>query len=132
MAALTRTYDPQEGPILNVTIAPQGSSKGASFPLLLDTGADGSSVSLDVIRALALRPIGRRATIASGGRQASVYTYLVDISILFDDEAWVRSDLEVAEFHFAKPSVRGLLGRDILCLGDFQMNADHTFRFRLR
>lgn len=131
MAVLTRTYDPLEGPILNVTIAPQGSSNGAVFPLLLDTGADGCSISSDIISQLSLTPIGRRNTITSGGNQASLRTFIVDISIQFDDKIWVECDLMVAEFLYPKPSIRGIIGRDILCRGQFTLKADHTFTFEL-
>jgi predicted aspartyl protease len=131
MAVLTRTYDPNEGPIVQVTISAHGSPNGGTFPLLLDTGADGTSISSDVISALSLRPLGRLATITSTGGQGSVRTYLVDLAIPGDDTVWVRSGLVVAEFLYRKPSIRGIIGRDILCLGDFTMRAIHTFTLAL-
>ncbi|HEY6598294.1 MAG TPA: aspartyl protease family protein [Pseudomonadales bacterium] len=131
MAVLTQTYDPNEGPIVQVTIAAHGSSNGATFPFLLDTGADGSSISSDVISALSLLPIGRVATITTASKQGSVRTFLVDVAIKCDDMTWRKSGLLVAEFLYNKPSIRGLIGRDILCLGDFTMRADHTFDLKL-
>jgi len=131
MAVLTQTYDPAEGPILHVKIAPTGENGGQLFPLLLDTGADGSSISREVIDALSLLPIGRRDTFASGGKQKAMRTFLVDMSIMFDDMEFPFNEIEVAEFSYMKPSIRGLIGRDILCRGDFSMNRDHTFALEI-
>jgi hypothetical protein len=130
MAFLSRTYDPNEGPIVQVTISAHGSPNGGTFPLLLDTGADGTSISSDVIFALSLPQLGRLAAITSTGNQA-LRTYLVDVAIQCGDMTWEKSGLIVAEFLYRKPSIRGIVGRDILCLGDFTMRADQTFTLKL-
>lgn len=89
-----------------------------------------TSISADVISALSLLPVGRRATITTTGH-GSVRTFLVDIAIRCDDTIWRRADLLVGEFLYRKPSIRGITGRDILCLGDFTMRADQlTLTFR--
>jgi hypothetical protein len=93
----------------------------------LDTGADGTSISSDVISALSLLPLGRRTMVTSVGNPGSVRTYLIDIAIQCDDTTWVKSGLVVAEFLYRRPSIRGIIGRDVLCLGDFTMRATHTF-----
>jgi predicted aspartyl protease len=129
MAVLTQTYDPNEGPIVQVTISAHGSPNAGTFPLLLDTGADGTSISADVISALSLPPLGRRTTITTTGH-GSVRTFLIDIAIRCDDTTWRRADLIVGEFLYRKPSIRGIIGRDILCLGDFTMRADQTFTLK--
>lgn len=131
MAVLTRTFDPLEGPILTVTVCPQGRDNGVEVPLLMDSGADASSISRDVISALSLPPIGKRQTFASGGNQGETHTFLVDIIVPFDEAPFRFVDVVVSEFRYQKPSIRGLLGRDILCKGNFLMGADHWLKFEL-
>lgn len=98
------------------------------FPMMLDTGADGSSVSLDVISALGLIQVGKGATYTSGGKQALMRTFTIDLTIAAGEQTWSATGLLVIEFHYVKPSIRGLIGRDILGRGDFSMYRDHTFR----
>ena len=131
MVVLTRTYVPAEGPILHVEIAPTGERTGQLFPMLLHTGADGSSISSEVIGALNLLPIGRRDTFASGGKQIAMRTFLVDLIVDVEGEDLLFGEIEVAEFNYMKPSIRGLIGRHILCRGNFSMNRDHTFIFEI-
>lgn len=131
MAVLTRTYDPSEGPVLQLEIVPAGEDCGAMFPLLLDTGADGSSISSDVIEALKLTRLGMRNTFASGGKQTGMPTYLVDLVLPFGDKPLSMKDIVVAEFRYLKPSMRGLIGRDIMCQGNFLMTREHTFTLEL-
>ena len=127
MSVITRTYDPAEGPILHVRIAPAGAPGGQLFPLLLDTGADGSLISEDVIKALDLTPVGKMDTHASGGKQLGMYTFIVDLSFGEPESPITFNDLLVSEFRYIKPSTRGLIGRDILCKSDFTMSREHTF-----
>jgi len=75
--------------------------------------------------------MGKRDTFASGGKQAATLTYMVDMAIPFEGVELLIPDIVVSEFHYIKPSIRGLIGRDIICLGDFCMMRDRNFRFEI-
>ena len=85
MAVLTRTYDPAEGPILNVRISPSGEESWTTFPMLLDSGADGTSIAQGAIAHLSLLPLGRRPVVIASGNRRSVNTFLVDIEMDFGE-----------------------------------------------
>lgn len=96
------------------------------------TGADGTSVAPDVAHDLSLFSRGRRTISTSIGGRRWINTYPIDLGIAFDDgnTHWERQIL-VGEFLFSKPSIRGVIGRDILCKGLFTMRPDQWFTFEL-
>lgn len=132
MAVRSGNYDPNLGPLLNAKIAFPGNN-GIEFPLLLDTGADGTSISWEVINLLGLRHHGYRPTVTSTGQPDRLKTFLVDFSFELDDGTFWRypGNLEVAEFRCTNTRIRGIIGRDVICLGNFTLRSDQSYTIEM-
>lgn len=132
MPCLSAPFNPTIGPLLNVIIAPAGTLKAKGngdgkqeqarfLSLLIDTGADITCLSTQVAAELGLQLLGKRNVHhAAGSDEAN--TYLADIAIPFGDptkgvQTFIAENITILEFGGAHPNYRGLLGRDIICLG---------------
>lgn len=144
MPAQTRQFNPRIGPLLQACIASAGQfSSLAGQPqtqqvtlqvglheFLLDTGADSTCISQEIIRSLQLSPQGQiEITTPSGVAPAN--TYLVDIVIPFGNQLFVHGDQQVIEFNGDTNHYKGLIGRDIICSGVLNISFDGRYTFAL-
>ncbi len=146
MPCLSATYNPTIGPLLNVLIAPAGTLKakgnGGGQPsvgyhsLLIDTGADITCLATHLAAALGLQLMGKRDVgHAAGSDEAN--TYLADIGIPFGDPAkgvqtFIAENVTILEFGGGHANYQGLLGRDLICLGQLSISGwDSRYTFCL-
>ena len=135
MPCLSAIFNPTIGPLLNVFIAPAGTLKAKAngdgqphvgyHSLLIDTGADITCLATQVAAGLGLRSIGKRNVGHAAGSD-EVNPYLADIGIPFGDptkgvQTFVIENMTVMEFGGAHPNYQGLLGRELICRGQFSM-----------
>ena len=143
MPCLSSTFNPTIGPLLNVFIAPAG-TLNASFnedgqsigyhSLLIDTGADITCLATRVAAELGLQLMGKRDVHhAAGSAKANIY--LADIGIPFGDptkgvQIFVRENVEIMEFGGGHANYKGLLGRDLIGLGQLSISGwDSRYTF---
>jgi len=101
------------------------------FPALLDTGASITCISLSVVQALNLVPIGMRPMV-SATHAVPVNQYLVDLIFPFGSVIYIMSAMQVMEFVATNTTpFQILLGRDIICKGILTMSFDGHFTFSL-
>ena len=146
MPCISHTFNPTIGPLLNVLIAPAGTLKAKAsgdgqpqvgyYSLLVDTGADITCLATQVAAELGLRSIGKRNVgHARGSDEAN--TYLADIGIPFGDptktvQTFIAENITVMEFGGAHANYKGLLGRDLICLGQLTISGwDSRYSFCL-
>ena len=137
MPCLSSSFDPAVGPIINIGVrGPDQSSARPgeqlqAFPALIDTGASITCISNAVIQAIGLLPIGMREMV-SATHQSPVNVYLVDLIIPFGATAHIRQGMQVMEFNQVGHSpFQILLGRDIICIGVFNISFDGHYTFSL-
>ena len=145
MPCITLAFDPAIGPLLNVIIAPAASIRTTAtnpshqhkfYPLLVDTGADTSCISPDIISELGLSPSGKVQVITPTG-QASANQYLVDFGVSFSVASgpatvFAVENITVIEFNGTQTNYHGLIGRDMICRGQLTVTGyDKRFTFCL-
>ena len=153
MPCISARFDPQIGPILNIGVTQPGAVKGVAaaqalassqqtpavtaFPMLLDTGADITCISPQIMQQIGLRSIGKRSASTPSG-PTSLNTYLADIAIPFGDvtkgavTTYAIDNVTVMEFLGASPHYQGLIGMDVLGRGLFSVAGyDSRFTFCL-
>lgn len=144
MSAVARQYNPQIGPLLQAGIASAGQFRSLAgqpqtqqaaleaglYEFLLDTGADTTCISPEIIRSLQLSPQGQ-IEIATPSGVAPANTYLVDIAIPFGNQLFVHDNQQVIEFNGNTNHYKGLIGRDIICSGVLNISFDGRYTFAL-
>jgi predicted aspartyl protease len=95
----------------------ESTRKATKFKALWDTGAMASVISTNVVNMLGLKPIGRARVFHANG-ESTVYTYLINISLLNNIEF---PALLVTEGLLGDTDV--LIGMDIISKGDFAVTA---------
>jgi hypothetical protein len=125
------------GPIISISVFPAGSvTAGTQLNLpantflgLLDTGAEKTCISSQVVQTASLAPIGMRPMI-SATQSVPVHVYLVDLILPLGNPGFIVPGIEVLEFRpGAGNSFQLLVGRDIIRQGTLVMSADGHFSF---
>lgn len=147
MPCLAFPYTPNVGPLLQLSIQkvayrpssanlqrmPEGNAQEAisSYMSLVDSGASCTCISPKVVRDVGLRPIGKQAVGGMHGRKV-INTYQFRVVLLFpvgNNPAGgvlanaVAFNVTGVEFE-PSASFDVLLGRDVLCQGQFSMGWD--------
>lgn len=90
--------------------------------MLVDTGAELSSVARKIADQIGLREIGK-VPLISANQEFEAKQYLADLFIPADDGFVALRDVEIVEYRVGSlPDFDGLLGRDILQLCLVQLN----------
>ena len=148
MPILSLQYDPNVGPLVRVVIAlpdtlrdvPQGITSGAHCELahfLVDTGADLTCVSRSLAQKVGLDIVSQVDMVTPHG-VAPANMYLCDVGVVFgtpNPAAGVIKQgtvhgfpsFQVLEYGGRTDRYEGLLGRDIICRGFFQIGWDNRF-----
>lgn len=153
MPCMSVLFDPASGPILGVVIAPSGALQSLpsrqptipmpsvpeqpdasliTFPLLIDTGADTTCISPQVVQKLNLTAIGLASVNVPTG-QGLLPKYLVDVGIPFvsptppgstpiSAQVILVPNIEVIEFQGGSQHYQGLLGRNMLENAHFSLS----------
>lgn len=142
MPAQSRTFDPQIGPLLKTIIAHPGRIRLLaneteqetlelnSYEFLIDTGADTTCISKEIVDSLGLSPLGKVPMITPNGL-SDANTYLVDITISFGSINFTCEGQRVIEYNGSTKNYNGLIGRDIICQGVFNISFDKRYIFAL-
>ena len=146
MPCLSGRYIKAIGPIITLGIAApgtvaahvaQGNPPSAlqvkGFQALIDTGATATSISPLIAAQLGLTPVGK-ATVTSATQTAPVNTYIVDLVLPFGPAGLAKPSQLVIEFPSATAPggpYQALLGRDIICDGNFTLSFDGHFTFSI-
>jgi hypothetical protein len=116
----------REGPTISVIVRPstaflsaqkeQGSA-AAEVPavrslMLVDTGASGSAVDLEVIEKLGLQPTGAISIATPSHTHHDVLTY--DIDLIIEQNQFHLADVPVFATGLNNQGIHGLIGRDVL------------------
>lgn len=138
MPCLTRLFDPAIGPVINLGFAKPGSLKNAApgkqpevhlFAALIDTGADITCISPQIVKNVGLRVTGKRQ-MATGSGVGPANSYVVDLALPFGDpktgadsttQTAISESMPVIEFQPTSPHYQALLGRDIITEALFSM-----------
>ncbi len=104
----------------------------ALYQSLVDTGASHTCISPAVANALGLAPVGMRPMGSATHQSVPTNIYIVDLALPLGGTGpvWWFGTLQV--FEFAPPPnspYEMLLGRDILCRGNFAVSFDGHFSF---
>ena len=97
---------------------------------LWDTGATSTCISMDVVAALGLVPLGKQKILTPSGI-SSANTYQVDI--LLPNNVMAK-DIVVCDSEIGAQKIGMLIGMDIICEGDFAVsnfNGKTAFTFRI-
>ena len=115
----------RKGPTIDVIVRPstaflsaqkeQGSD--AEVPavrslMLVDTGASGSAVDLEIIEKLGLQPTGAISIATPSHEHHDVLTY--DIDLIIEQNQFHLSDVPVFATGLKNQGIHGLIGRDVL------------------
>lgn len=138
MPCITRVFDPGVGPLINLGIAKPGTlqrvptnspSEIHAFVALVDTGADGTCISAEIVRRVGLSLAGKIDMASATGVEPANF-YLADVALPFGDptsgvaiQTLVSESMEVMEFQLDSSHYQALLGRDILSKGLFSMSS---------
>lgn len=99
-----------------------------SCTAIWDTGANGSVISSQIVRALGIKPF-RKARVIHAGGESVVNTYLVNI--LLPNQVEIKT-LQVTEGAFTDTDI--LIGMDIIAMCDFAIslpNGKNKFTFQI-
>ena len=123
MSYLLGQLDPHGYPVTSVTVRPAPHAHVASHPIpmpavqvvaVIDTGANHSAVSPEVVRSLGIEPMGAAEVSRVGVNGAVIYMYPVRIEIHPTEGMFAPFDLAAAGI---KPNTLGadvILGLDVL------------------
>lgn len=139
MPCLSGKFAPQVGPVIQVGVAPAGSTTPVAPPqnavrysALLDTGATHTCISPTVAAAVGLQPSGKTLMFSATQQKVAVNTYVVDLILPFPHFAFGLPGLQVVEFAAGGPNqVELLIGRDIICRGSLTIGPGDHFTFCL-
>lgn len=131
MPLITQPFDLNRGPTLTVKIAfPVSLHSGSEVPesvevnMLIDTGASWTSVGPLVATKLNLPVLGLRG-LKSVTHEVQANEYLADMYLPVATPPFHLKDLRLVEFAMGDDNVGGLIGRDLLRHGLFQMDGKH-------
>ena len=141
MPCLSGTYNPEVGILVQVAIVPGGhveqiQDQGSDQPPinamavagLMDTGADATCISPNVVQQLSLVATGKIQTAGvTGVKPANQYT--VDLILKFGANAIAKQNMIVTEYAFQSSHFDVLIGRDIICSGVLTMEFSGRFSF---
>ena len=139
MPCLSGQYNPAIGLLINVGVLPPGTVTPAgvgnmpltAYPALVDTGASKTCISIIVVQAVGLKPIGL-APMISANQTLPANQYLADLALVFGPGALFVPNIQVSEFTAAPNSpFQVLVGRDIICRGALTLSFDGHFTFSL-
>ena len=143
MPVLSRNFNPRIGPLIQVIVAPPGQVRPLAghtvqearkalnvYELLVDTGADTTCISKEVVDSLELSPQGTIPMTTPDGLSYPS-TYLADIAIPFGEMVFTLESQQVIEFKGDTKNYKGLIGRDILCRGVLNISFNGIFTFAL-
>jgi predicted aspartyl protease len=123
LSYLVGQLDPHGYPVTSVTVRPAPHARVVSHPVpmpavqvvaVIDTGANHSAVSPEVVRSLGVEPMGAAEVHRVGADGAVIYMYPVRIEIQATEGAFAPFDLGAAGI---RPNTLGadvILGLDIL------------------
>lgn len=127
MARFETTYDPALGPTIRAGIGypkalqdPTAAPQIVNVTMLIDTGATITSISRTIADGAGLRPMGLRK-ITSASHETEVHEYLADLYLPTFRPPYHHRNLTVIEF-IGGGVIQGLLGRDVLERGTFELN----------
>ena len=143
MPCLTRTFDPDVGPLISLGIAKPGTLASApknspieirAYIALVDTGADVTCISGQIAIDVGLVLRGKKDMASALTVEAANY-YLADIALPFGDpggsgpiQTQISGSIEIMEFQSNSQNYQVLLGRDIISRGYFSMSSwDNRF-----
>lgn len=135
MPLLTLQFDPAIGPIIRVGIAYPASlhqdeetqPSTTVVNMLVDSGASSTSISPQAAQDVGLPQTGMRP-VQSVNNVEPMNEYLADMYLPIGPTPYHLRDLTLVEFRMGNNQIGGLLGRDLLQHGHFQMNGiDRTF-----
>ena len=129
MPLVTLPFDSSVGPILLAEIARPSDldaahgSPGKRIPVrfLIDSGASHTSVTPQLAHRAELPVLGQTA-LRSVTHEVAANLYLGDLFLPIGNPASHFKDFQFLEFPLGNPSFDGLLGRDLLQFGLFQLN----------
>jgi len=149
MPCLSLNFNPAVGPLMNLAIvdvnfdalAAQSSTTPLSlsnYVALIDTGASCTAISAKVIADLGLQPVSKQPVAGVHGPQ-STNLYQFQVALVFPQSqlpsGLVQAGLTsfpVIGTEFMSPGTFDvLLGRDVLCRGNFTMSFDGHATFSL-
>jgi predicted aspartyl protease len=137
MPCLSGKFDPNIGPLINISVLAAGvltssfSGNIATLPALIDTGTSVTCIPQNVAQAVPLQPIGLRPMV-SATHSVPVNVYIVDLSLTFGAAGFVIQGTQVMEFiPEGNASLQMLLGRDVICKGVLTLSFDGHFTFSL-
>ncbi|MDE0302049.1 MAG: retropepsin-like aspartic protease [Gammaproteobacteria bacterium] len=135
MPSIVRTYDPKTGPLIRVRIVPKGtldwSKPEQTCEFLLDTGANSTLIAPHIAGELGLQPQGRSNLMTASGRASAPY-YLADLGLIFDEGKvhWEHNH-RILAFPGEALIYDGIIGRDIICRGNFSISREGFYGFYL-
>ncbi|MCY4038724.1 MAG: hypothetical protein OXF09_04620 [Hyphomicrobiales bacterium] len=146
MSILSFKYNPGSGPITSICVFPAEFDhekekilgKNNFFRGLLDTGADGTDISPNVVEKLKLNPIGKgELGGVTGAKDVNVYAFRIGFvmgrtAVSSGVETRIEGPQEILrghEFENHRTDFDVLIGRDILCKGHFSMSYDGNCLF---
>ncbi|MEM8488295.1 MAG: aspartyl protease family protein [Bacteroidota bacterium] len=146
MPVIAKPFDLSIGPLIPLVFAANGTLRAQlqqqvqaqdktplvfePFDVLIDTGADTTCISPEVAHKLGLAPQGQIPMSTPSGTSPA-NTYLVDVGIPFGTAMHVVEGLQAIEFNGASSNYKGLMGRDIICMGDFHISFDGRYTFAI-
>lgn len=130
MSRIIRTYDPDIGPLVRVTVTDPFSSRpehelprSEIVTLLLDTGATDTALRGNIIDRLRLSPLGFHSVHSFGPDPATSVQYSADLEIHLDGDALKEfADWKVFRFAPSYDKIDGVIGRDILQKARFSLD----------
>ena len=145
MPCISGQYDPSIGVILQVSVVPGGTlqrsldqmvrsgEEGGNVQAfaangLMDTGADSTCISPQIVGSLGLQPNGKVAVSGSTG-SSPMNQYMVDLLLQFGQNSIFYENRMVVEYASSSPHHNMLIGRDIICSGVFSMDFGGHFSF---
>jgi hypothetical protein len=139
MPCLTGQFNPSVGILLNIVVLPpspygpgtQIPPTFTPFPALIDTGANTTCISRQVVQAVGLQSIGMTQMV-SATQTIAAPVYLVDLLLPFGNAGLLQQGIHVMEFQVSGTHhFQMVLGCDILCRGVLTMSFDGHFTFSL-
>lgn len=145
MPSFSGSFNPAVGPLSQVIILPFGASASGqiqnqhlhAFTALMDTGATSTCISQSVIDTCGLQPTGQAEMMgATGPRTVNQYTFEVGFmhGQVQKPDGSISGNMALIptqglQFHGGQSAFEVLLGRDVLCQGQFSMSFDGHWAF---
>jgi hypothetical protein len=130
MPLITRPYDLQKGPYIDVFLSKPESStfrteevndSTQKLTMLLDSGASKTAISSNIAAKMGLLPMGK-TPLKSATHEVEANIFYVDLRCSLFTPALYIPDMKVVEFSFANGWIDGFLGRDFFEKVIFSLN----------